>query len=327
MLDSTGPGGQTKARRAGVDERLVRMDSYTQETQSWLDKRFQQTDEDGVYFAHQPIYGFRKGHSEFGMVNRYAITYHTACALAHLRAESFLDVGGAEGYKAALMRALFGWRVTSVDLSEAACRRARELFGVEGRSVDIHALPYEEDAFDVVLCSETLEHVADIQGAARELFRVAAKALVITVPHEPEDVVQENIRQKIPHAHIHSLNTGSFDFLAPQAAAIHVRRYHHPRMMFVNNLAEGMKKPSVGRSGRMATRLYNALSPFVAALVGRRAVAGLIHLDAWLTARFAPYGGMVFTILKDADAYRAQPLRPVQVRDILDFGVPLHYPR
>ena len=51
------------------------MDNYTTDTKDWLNDRFKATDEEGIYFAHQPIYGFRKGHSEPGIIIRYIITY------------------------------------------------------------------------------------------------------------------------------------------------------------------------------------------------------------------------------------------------------------
>ena len=38
------------------------MDTYTEDTKSWLDQRFREVDAEGVFLAHQPIYGFRRGH-------------------------------------------------------------------------------------------------------------------------------------------------------------------------------------------------------------------------------------------------------------------------
>jgi hypothetical protein len=98
------------------------MDDYTREVREWLDRRFRAVDADGVYLAHQPIYGFRAGHSEERLVERYVITWQILKALARLRFGTLLDVGGAEGYKAALARDLLGVSVRSSDLSGA--RRA-----------------------------------------------------------------------------------------------------------------------------------------------------------------------------------------------------------
>ena len=50
--------------------------------------------------------------------------------------------------------------------------------------MDIMNIPYEEDSFDVILCSHVLEHVMDDQKAIRELFRVlkAGGWAIIRVP-------------------------------------------------------------------------------------------------------------------------------------------------
>lgn len=79
------------------------MDKYTQKTKKWLDGRFKQTDKNGIYKAHQPIYGFRKGPTDSSLVDKYICTYQIMKALAHLNFNSLLDVGGAEGYKSYLI--------------------------------------------------------------------------------------------------------------------------------------------------------------------------------------------------------------------------------
>lgn len=52
-------------------------------------------------------------------------------------------------------------------------------------SADVHDLPYPDGSFDLVVCTEVLEHVADPPVALRELRRVARDAAILTVPHEP----------------------------------------------------------------------------------------------------------------------------------------------
>jgi hypothetical protein len=56
------------------------------------------TDASGVYVAHQPIYGFRRGPCEDDNMRRYIITCQILKALGRLHFGSLLDVGGAEGY-------------------------------------------------------------------------------------------------------------------------------------------------------------------------------------------------------------------------------------
>jgi hypothetical protein len=80
------------------------MDNYTKITKNWLDREFTRASKEGIYFAYQPIYGLRGGHSLPGVTKRYCITYQIMKALGHLQFNSLLDVGGLEGYTAALAR-------------------------------------------------------------------------------------------------------------------------------------------------------------------------------------------------------------------------------
>lgn len=297
------------------------MDEYTESTRDWLDKRFAAVDADGVYRAHQPIYGFRRGPTEPGVVKRYTITTRIMRALARLDFATLADVGGAEGYKAALVRELFGARVTSCDLSEEACRRARQIYGVDARGIDIHALPFEDGAFDVVLCSETLEHVPGIEAATRELLRIAKRAVVITVPCEPRAVVERNIREQIPHAHIHALDRRSFDWTAVDGCTVKVEPLLSPLLRVPGVLVDAT--PRFGRS--LVASAYNALCPWLRALFGRRSAEFLTGLDA-IATRLGPHGGMLVTLVKDRGCLRTSPRRRVRARDVVGFAVPFHHP-
>ena len=69
------------AGEVGREETMA--DEYTVKTRAWLDGRYDLQDDDGVYWAHQPIYGFRTGHSEPGQFERYLRTVRimeTLCA-------------------------------------------------------------------------------------------------------------------------------------------------------------------------------------------------------------------------------------------------------
>ncbi len=303
------------------------MDNYTTDTKNWLDDRFRRTDEEGIYFAHQPIYGFRDAHSEPDRAFRYIITYQIMKVLSHLTFDSLLDVGGAEGYKAALARSIFNVSVRSVDLSSEACSRAKEIFDVDGEPIDIHDLPYNDNEFDVVLCSETLEHVSDIQRATRELMRVCKKAVVITVPHEPKEIIENNIKQNEPHAHIHSLDTNSFDFAIPTASEIVSRRFHNPVMKIACRLADAMKKEEIRDYPSFFLHLYNYSVPVFRLLFGNRSVGTIIKLDDYISNVVPSYSGMAFILLKEPRCYSAHQKKQISIAQILDFKVPYHYIR
>jgi SAM-dependent methyltransferase len=73
-----------------------------------------------------------------------------------------------------------------VDLSHAALRQLRAL-GANAAHGMIGALPCADSSFDLVCALDILEHVADDEGALRELARVAAPGatVLLSVPLHP----------------------------------------------------------------------------------------------------------------------------------------------
>lgn len=309
---------------------MIRMDAYTEETQAWLDERFEQTSGDGVYLAHQPIYGFDAGHCEPSLLPRYVRTVAILRALAQLRFESCLDAGAAEGYKAELVRRLFGARVVASDLSENACVRAREIFGLDARAGDLHELPFEDSEFDVALCSETLEHVIDFRTALCELLRVARSAVVITVPHESEKRVAENRESGEPHAHINRFTLESLAFLErEQGLRVIARPIVSPLTAAAGGLAEGARRErrepaDRHRAWNGLVRLNNALAPRTARLLGARTESALIDLDGVACRRLRLHRALLFVVLKNPAAWLETPARAISSHEVVSFRVPLH---
>lgn len=100
-----------------------------------------------------------------------------------------LDVGIGGNPVVGLALAKAGVRITGIEFSRGYCRlakRACERAGAHIRIVeaDAQSLPFPDDAFDGVICSETLEHVLDDRQAAAEIHRVLRPAgmLFLTVP-------------------------------------------------------------------------------------------------------------------------------------------------
>jgi SAM-dependent methyltransferase len=260
------------------------LDDYTKETKDWLNQQFSEVSKEGIYIAHQPIYGFRKGYCADYIMNRYMISYHLMRALSHLKFMSLLDVGGAEGYKAALARSLFDVRVRSSDLSEEVCKRAQDIYGIEGDPIDINNLPYDDNSFDVVICSETLEHIPDIVNATKELIRVSKKAVVITVPHEPENIITRNIQDRIPHAHLHALDIGSFDFVNQFVSEIKVEKILCPYLNIPSAMVEARerKKDEISSYSSSYIAVFNLLRPIFKIIFGKKTGSLLLRLDVLL---------------------------------------------
>lgn len=298
------------------------MNHYTQKTREWLDDRFRQTDSCGVYYAHQPIYGFRMGHSEKSLLHRYTITYQIMELLSHLRFENLVDVGGAEGYKSALVRHLFDADVKSCDLSQEACKRADEIYSIDTQAIDVQDLPFESDSFDIVLCSEVLEHVPEFETAVEQLVRICKKAVVITLPHESNRHVEKHSTQ--PHAHLRAFKLNSLDYLESRGLKIIRRRLNNLLLKPIGVFAEAM--PRSHNRFMPLWNLYNSSLPLLRALFGKRTVGFLIYLDA-LVSSVMFYNTMMFVILKDKNAYSTRPLKQIRSSHIIDFAVPYHYVR
>jgi ubiquinone/menaquinone biosynthesis C-methylase UbiE len=98
---------------------------------------------------------------------------------SRLPCERFLDAGCGDGrYLAALARLPERpHQVVGTDIAErilATARRATEAAGIDAELVraNLEALPFEDASFDLVLCTQVLEHVLDPAAALRELARV-----------------------------------------------------------------------------------------------------------------------------------------------------------
>ena len=78
----------------------------------------------------------------------------------------------------------------SMPLSSSACDFHVERFSVAGRpcaqvNLNYESLPYPDAQFDLVTCSEVVEHVENYRALLREVFRVTANGgtVVVTTPN------------------------------------------------------------------------------------------------------------------------------------------------
>lgn len=107
-----------------------------------------------------------------------------------VRPRSMLDVGCGEGF---LLRSLSEHAddgrstLAGLDVSAGAVEHARATLG-DAADVTVgtcYELPYDDHSFDLVICSQVLEHLDDPERSVRELRRVARRAVLVTVPREP----------------------------------------------------------------------------------------------------------------------------------------------
>jgi SAM-dependent methyltransferase len=94
---------------------------------------------------------------------------------------SVLDAGTRDGYYADLLAESFE-SVTALDLLKPPKREGR-ISSVQGNLTN---LPFRDRQFDVVFCTEVLEHVGEIERACAELVRVVRHTVLIGVPYRQD---------------------------------------------------------------------------------------------------------------------------------------------
>jgi ubiquinone/menaquinone biosynthesis C-methylase UbiE len=107
--------------------------------------------------------------------------------VAEVGPATVLDVGCGEGIVTRRIAAVAGRRVTGLDAGSPRLQAAWDASGdgVDYLVGDAQALPFEDDAFDLVSLVEMLQLVEDPDRALAEAVRVARSAVIVTVPHEP----------------------------------------------------------------------------------------------------------------------------------------------
>ena len=144
------------------------------------DLTFRRRASDGKVVGHQPIYGLGRGPAGPNHILRLARTCRIFEILDQLEFSTLLDVGGGEGFNAYRAKRLWDCQVVSTDHTILGNRVAGDLFGVANAAIDGALLPFKDNSFDVVICSEVIEHIPDAVTALLQLSRVARKCVIIT---------------------------------------------------------------------------------------------------------------------------------------------------
>lgn len=114
------------------------------------------------------------------------------------KVDSILDVGCGEGFTLNRLKEKgIGKKLEGIEYQNAAIELGKKTYpDIKITQGSIYELPYKDNAFDLVLCTEVLEHLDNPQKALKELVRVSNKLLVISVPNEPFFMLAQLVRGK-----------------------------------------------------------------------------------------------------------------------------------
>ncbi len=115
-----------------------------------------------------------------------------------LKVDSVLDVGCGEGFTLQkLYENKIGRKLEGIDYQQIAIELGKKLHpNLVLKQGDIYKLPYKDNSFDLIICTEVLEHLKDPKQALKEISRASKKYLVLSVPNEPFFMMANFLRGK-----------------------------------------------------------------------------------------------------------------------------------
>ncbi|MDD4894613.1 MAG: class I SAM-dependent methyltransferase [Candidatus Omnitrophica bacterium] len=108
-------------------------------------------------------------------------------ALKGIQFNSVIDVGCGEGFVGSHLRKVYKNKffLKGVDKNYEALQIADSVEVFDGLvQADIYQLPFKDVSFDLVVCTEVLEHLLNVESALQELKRISRKYCLLSVPAE-----------------------------------------------------------------------------------------------------------------------------------------------
>lgn len=127
--------------------------------------------------------------------NFYRELIHT---IKPLKPKRILDVGCGEGFTLIkLKHAKVGKRLEGIDNSDEALKIGKKIYPqLDIKKGEVYKLPYKNNSFDLLTCTEVLEHLREPEKALSELKRVTNKYMLLSVPNEPFFILANLLRGK-----------------------------------------------------------------------------------------------------------------------------------
>lgn len=186
-------------------------------------------------------------HTSKNPIQKFLINnfYSTLVNLAKpLDPKSILDAGCGEGFTMnRLNENSVGREIEGIEFSEDAIKLGKNLFPtLKFRQGSVYEMPYKKNSFDLVVCTEVLEHIDDPEKVLKELIRVSKNYLIVSVPNEPFFMMSNFLRGKNltrlgnDPGHINHWTFMSFiDFLKKNGLKVKIIKMPFPWIIILGN--------------------------------------------------------------------------------------------
>lgn len=173
-----------------------------------------------------------------------------------------LEVGCGDGALAGVLHSRLGLLVTGVDTSEKGLALARQMFassgfGGEFKLIGSYDTGFKDASFNVVVCSDVIEHVDDPRAMLQEIMRVLLPGgrLVITTPIR----FSEN---PVDPMHVQEWFVSDFVALCGEVFGEPLKAIQSHPILWYELVSSG--KRWVNRAGRLLTNLLTRMgrNPF-----------------------------------------------------------------
>lgn len=130
------------------------------------------------------------------LINNFQKTLFSC--LKDLQIRSVLDAGCGEGFiLSECKNRNIGSHLEGIDFSEAALDIGKKMFPyLDLKKGDIYDLSYENNSFDLVICTEVMEHLEKPDKVVDEIVRVSKRYCLFSVPNEPFFMISNLLRGK-----------------------------------------------------------------------------------------------------------------------------------
>lgn len=140
-------------------------------------------------------------HTSKNPIQKFLISNFFSTLISQIKsldANSILDAGCGEGFTMNKLKENgIGKRIEGIEYEKDAIAFGKKLFPeLIIKQASIYDLPYKNNSFDLILCTEVLEHLEYPEKALKEILRVLRKYIIISVPNEPIFMLSNFLRGK-----------------------------------------------------------------------------------------------------------------------------------